>query len=186
MDRIDEGQAVIGEPLSADELAVRRITESQRILFKFIVSLVGSPEDAEDILQDTNVVLWRKWNTFEGRSSFSTWACRIAFNNVVAWRKRQNRRSLLVLDDDLLAVLADMSLADVDRDDDRLDAMRACLSKMSRQARELLQKRYTSGMSVVDIAGQIGRSVVGLRVTFHRLRRQLANCINARIAAEGA
>ena len=74
------------------EEVVRSIAQAQRRLFAFILTLVRRAGDAEDILQETNVVLWRKRETFRPGSDFYAWAFEIARWQFLAWRSRQNRQ----------------------------------------------------------------------------------------------
>ena len=84
---------------------IENVTRVQRKLHAFIWSLVRSGADADDILQETNLVLWRKSDEFEPGSNFDAWAFRIAQFQVLAFRKRQ-QRSKLHFDDELVEALA--------------------------------------------------------------------------------
>ena len=64
-------------------------------LYPTILRLVGSPEDAQDVLQDAFIRAFEKLEQFHGESSFYTWIYRIAVNLALSGhRKRQNRRKL--------------------------------------------------------------------------------------------
>jgi RNA polymerase sigma-70 factor (ECF subfamily) len=96
----------IGKGLSAQELAkadleiVRRLAAGDenalaelyqrysKPLFNYLHRLVRDPESAEDLLQEVFVVFWQKAATFQGRSSFKTWAFRIAHNKAVSWLRK--------------------------------------------------------------------------------------------------
>jgi len=63
-------------------------------LYPTILRLVGSPEDAQDVLQDAFIQAFEKLDQFHGNSSFYTWIYRIAVNFALSGhRKRQNRRT---------------------------------------------------------------------------------------------
>lgn len=57
---------------------VRELTRCQNSVFAYILSLVGNPDAARDIQQETNVVLWRKAGEFKEGSNFMPWALGIA------------------------------------------------------------------------------------------------------------
>ena len=61
-----------------DELFLRLYSEHQRELFKFSFTLVPNHSDADDILQDTSVILWRKFAEFTPDSNFFRWASQVA------------------------------------------------------------------------------------------------------------
>src|SRR5277367_486456 len=81
------------------------MTRHQRQIFGYIYSLVPDRHDAEDLLQETSLVICEKFNDFEGGTDFVAWACQIAY-----WRIRYSRqkfaRSKVVFDQEIVDVLA--------------------------------------------------------------------------------
>ena len=67
------------------------IAAAQRPLCAYIRALVGGREDVDDILQEVNLVLWRKANEYDGRGQFLTWACKVAYMQVLATMKQRRR-----------------------------------------------------------------------------------------------
>src|SRR5271156_757304 len=63
-------------------------------LYPTVLRLVGSAEDAEDVLQDTFVRAFEKLDQFQGDSSFYTWIYRIAVNLSLSGYRRRRARSL--------------------------------------------------------------------------------------------
>src|SRR5262249_38611457 len=61
-------------------------------LYPTVLRLVGSAEDAEDVLQDTFVRAFEKLDQFQGESSFYTWVYRIAVNLALSGYRRQRVR----------------------------------------------------------------------------------------------
>ncbi len=69
----------------------------QERLYPTILRLTGSPEDAEDVLQDAFVRAFEKLDQFEGESSFYTWVYRIAVNLALSGHRRRRIRAALRL-----------------------------------------------------------------------------------------
>ena len=92
-------------PENANEALVDHLTRQQSSLFHYILSLVPDPVSAQDILQETNLVLWRKAAEYDSALPFMPWACRIALYQVKAHRRDQ-ARDLHVFDDEVLDQLA--------------------------------------------------------------------------------
>src|SRR4051812_12731478 len=88
------------------EAIVQLLTEHQQKLYVYILSLLGNPTDADEVLQNTNLVLWRKAADFHFGTCFSAWACRLAYYEVLAFRK-QRGRSRLNFNQELLDTLAE-------------------------------------------------------------------------------
>ena len=160
------------------------LTSHQSSLYAAITALLGGVEGAQDVLQETNIVLLEKAGEFDPARPFVPWALAFAKFQVLAWRKRQTR-DRLVLDDDLFAVLADRLAADTVSPSHRLDALEKCLNKLPVDARQLVDARYINGDPVQEIASRLGRSVNVVSVSLFRIRKALLDCIRATLAAEG-
>lgn len=169
------------DPRGAYEGDVKQITDCQRGLFAYIMSLAGDPQAAEEILQETNLVLWRRLPEFEGRSKFMTWACGIALRQTMTYRRKTTSRTMLPLDAGTIESIAEIASEQAGEVDERLGALRECVAALPDRSRLLLDKRYESSNSLTEIAAQLGRSEKGLRVTLHRIRRSLAKCIETKL-----
>ena len=67
---------------------VQLMMKYQRKLFGYILTLVPSRSDAEDILQETSLTICEKFADFETGTNFYSWACQIAYWKVRAARKK--------------------------------------------------------------------------------------------------
>jgi RNA polymerase sigma-70 factor (ECF subfamily) len=170
--------------LEENRSALKLITSSQRILYGYIYSLLGSRDAADEVLQETNAVLCDKIDEFDGRAKFSTWACRIAYFEVLAYRKRTNRDRLRFVDADLLDGLGAAALDAAEDADSRLPLLRACLDELPAHSRTLIEGRYEPGASVQSMSQHLGRSAAGVRVGLHRIRKLLLKCIERKTASE--
>ena len=165
---------------SPDEHFVRELTRSQNGVFAYILSLVGNPETARDIQQETNVVLWRKAGEFKKGLKFMPWALGIARLQVLAFR-RDHQRDRHIFDDQVIELLASEYVAKPDDQDDRQRAFEDCIQQLPERQQELLAARYTPGGSVKEIAERQGQSAGALSVTLSRIRKALASCIRTKL-----
>jgi RNA polymerase sigma-70 factor (ECF subfamily) len=161
---------------------VERITSAQQGLFAFILTLVPNLADAHDVLQETNLVLCRNREEYRPTEDFWPWAKTIARYQVLAHLKRQNR-SRLRFGESLLAKLA--SEAEGGDLENELHAMDRCIQELPSSNREMLQLRYSSELSVAEIAGRLGRSVGAIYDAMYRIRGQLADCIQRKVRVGG-
>ena len=107
--------------LSATEQAVfvGQITRHQSMLKAFIVSLMPGIDGVDDVLQQTNLVLWEKRECFRPGSNFRAWACTIARLEVKSHRRRMVRQGKLSLSEELSEMLAEHSVASPTEIDER-------------------------------------------------------------------
>jgi len=129
--------------LSAHHLPfVQLLTAHQRRLYAYVLSLMGDPDQANDVVQETNVVMWQKADTFELGTNFAAWMMRVAHFQVLAHRQRITRQRW-VFDDETIALLAAEA---EDRDphyDEQSRIMHGCLAHLNDRHRAILQARYT-------------------------------------------
>lgn len=158
------------------EAFVQLMTEHQGRLYAYVLSLLGDPDQANDVLQETNLVLWRNAAEFQMGSNFRAWAFRIAHFQVMAHRQRQ-LRDRLVFDDEMLAVLDPAAKAVDESYEERQERLTVCLEKLPAQQRDLLRRRYADGLSLQAIADTVRRTANAVAQSLFRVRRTLIDCV---------
>lgn len=152
------------------------ITRHQRQIFAYIYTLVPDRHDAEDLLQETSLVIWEKFDDFTPGTDFVAWACQIAW-----WRIRYARqkfaRSKVVFDDEVLEKVAHTAHTMRPELDERHEALSRCLQKLAPRDRELLLTRYEPGCGVAEAAERSGRSMDAAYKALNRLRKLLHDCV---------
>ena len=76
------------------EACMALFAKHQRRLFLFVNAMVPSPADAEEILQGTSIVIWKKIDQFEPGTDFLSWSYRIAHLQTLAYRQKKARKVL--------------------------------------------------------------------------------------------
>ncbi|WP_202921465.1 sigma-70 family RNA polymerase sigma factor [Anatilimnocola aggregata] len=160
-----------------------QITRVQRQLHAFILSMVWNATEADDVLQQTNLVLWEKSAEFDASRPFLPWAMQFAQWQALAWLK-QRQRQRLVFDDDLAKLLADEAVADERAFEARRNALASCLQKLGPEQRELIARRYEPEASVNALAAAGGVTAKALSDRLRRIRHALLECIQRTIAEE--
>jgi len=128
---------------SHNDAFLQNLIACQDRLCAYATALVGSPAVAEDLVQQANLVIWRRAEDFEPGTDFGAWACRVLFYEVLAWRKRQ-ARSRLVFDDAVLSMIAEQAEPICETAQTRRRALSDCLAKLTEAQRDLLNARYDS------------------------------------------
>lgn len=165
------------------EQFVRLFSAQQRRLYSCILALVPNRADAEDVFQETAAVLWRKFGQYDATQSFGAWACRIAYFEAIAFRRKSRSSSCLWRDSFVELVSEDM-VARSDELERRQAALTSCLEKLRPADRELIALRYGGDATTREVAVKIGRPVEGLYKVFQRIHRTLFECIDRALARE--
>ena len=164
-------------PPQADDF-ITLLTGHQDILLTFIRGSIGNLATAKDILQEVNLVLWKKSSQFHQGSNFKAWAFKVAkFQILGSYRDKQ--REKLIFDDDLLEQLS-TNAVHVDetwKNNERFEALEICLKKLPAQQRQLLDDRYQSGDSLKILAKSLNSSTSRLKMILFRARNNLRDCI---------
>ena len=93
-------------PANRAEEFVFLLARHERPLGAYVMTMVPHAQDADDILQEAKVIMWRNFARFESGTNFGAWARKIAFHQVLAFRKRKHR-DRLDFSQEFLKVVAD-------------------------------------------------------------------------------
>jgi RNA polymerase sigma-70 factor (ECF subfamily) len=153
-------------------------------VFAQLVAGIGSFHDAEDVLQEVAVSVAKNYGTYDPRRPFIAWSLGIARNHMLMYF-RKHQRDRLVFKDHLSEIVGRHleSLAE-ETDDQRREALHKCLNRLDADRRRLVEMRYSSGLSVVQISERLGKSVTAVKGSLHRVRRALEKCVSYRTSKE--
>jgi len=164
-------------PPDPDSEFVALLTTHQSAILFYVRSLLPGDSKASDVAQQTNLKIWEKRSDFEIGTNFKAWAFQIARYEVLNFRKKEARDARLQFSDELDGIMSEELSRETDDLEGRREALRTCLQKLKASDRELLFHRYFESTSLRDYAAKIGRSAGGVKVSLHRLRNILAQCI---------
>ena len=149
-------------------------------LLAYIRSLVSNPDVAKDVLQETNLVLLKKAKDFQLGTSFSAWARRVAYFEVLTQRRTMGRERIL-FDDDLLEKMASTAERRSDYFEDRRDALKECMKRLPEKLRVMLTERYVDQKGVNRIAQESGTTANAISQQLFRAKTNLMKCMSRRL-----
>ena len=166
-----------------NEQFVSHWTRYEPRVFAYIYTLLPNWADAQDVLQETSIVLWQKLAEFAPGTDFVRWACRVAYFEVQKHRHRQHVRKMLLSESfvDLLAKQMGDSSEDIQT---LMAALGPCVEMLKSPERELIRMHYLQGISVKSTATQLGHSSEAAYKSLQRVRRKLFDCIRRAIRRE--
>ncbi|HWL07647.1 MAG TPA: sigma-70 family RNA polymerase sigma factor [Planctomicrobium sp.] len=156
---------------------LRQLARNYRELYALATTIVGSRNDAEDVIQEVCVVLWKKRGEFEEIVNFRKWARTVVLNVARSYARKQRRRRGAGLDDQTLDRMVKMRLASCELLELRREVLRSCLDKLPSPDWDFLMDCYSSSTSLAELASQKGRTASTIYSKLKRLRRALVNCV---------
>ncbi len=170
----------MSEPLPAnegsDEEFVRRLTRSQADLHVFIVGLTPTRSDADDVLQEVNMALWRKRHSYEFGQDFRRWAFGFAMIEIRSFRTRCAKSRLKFSDATVEMLAADWPNYWNHAENQR-EALTSCLEKLGSREKHCIAAFYGSGSTVHQIAEQINVPLSTAYKILTRARNSLRDCV---------
>lgn len=161
------------------ETFVSRFARYEPDLRRFIRSLLPTAVDTDEVLQQTAIVIWRKFDQYDPETHFMKWACVIARFEALAYRRKM-ARDRLVFREDVLELMANEGIEENEERLTEADALEDCLADMPEKQRQFITLAYTKGVKVKDLAAESGSSSAAFYMRLKRLRRQLMTCIESK------
>ncbi len=146
--------------------------EYARKVYRFLLSLSGSAEQAEELLQETFYQAFLHIDRFEGRSSLYTWLCVIGKN---AWLK-ECRRSCRFSEtplEDMEMESGEESAEDSIMNKEDYERVRKAVLKLSEPYKDVFILHAYGNVKLSEIAKNHNKSESWARVTYHRARQQI-------------
>jgi RNA polymerase sigma-70 factor, ECF subfamily len=172
------------EPSSSTESLILLLTQHQDQLFRYIFSLVPCEADARDILQETSVALFRKFDQYDATRPFLPWAYRFAYLQVQKHREK-SARSPLLFSEDVIDLIANERAHIEPQLDVGLRVLDGCLSKLPQQDKELVTSRYALRQGAEEMMQRFDMSRRTLFRNLELLRQRLHDCVSRQLQSEG-
>jgi RNA polymerase sigma-70 factor (ECF subfamily) len=160
------------------------LSHHDQALTAYVMSLVPSRIDAQDILQETKIALWRSFESFESGTNFGAWARRTALHRVLDHRKRKGRENRrLWFTSKCYEMLAEEFEEAAENREEQIQHLRECIARLQPPHREILLLRYFRDSSIEDVAARVNRSVEATYRVLGRIRLALRKCLTASAAS---
>ncbi|MEX2580464.1 MAG: sigma-70 family RNA polymerase sigma factor [Verrucomicrobiales bacterium] len=165
------------------EAFLRLLSDHERSLAIYVTGLIACPQDAQDVLQEGKIVMWRQFHQFELGTNFAAWARKILFYQILSYRRRAKRNRFETLSDRMLELLSDEyeSAVREQRWVKRERALKTCVTKLSEEHREILELRYRDEASIERISRRTERTEGAIYRLLSRLRKNLYLCVEKEV-----
>lgn len=160
-----------------DELFISRMNASQRQLRAFVVGLAPTQADADDLLQEVNLALWRKRDKYDPSQDYLRWAFGFAALEMKSHRRKSAQDRHWFSDATIEQLALDWQQTSTYLDDCRF-ALSTCLQKLGEAEKEVVNAKYGRQLSVKQIASETGKPQSTIYKVFARALKSLRVCIN--------
>ncbi len=169
------------------EIFMRLYQANELKIYGFIRSLVPNWNEADDLVQNTTIVLWSKFDNFELGTNFIAWALKIARIEVMRFYKKKKEEKMR-FSQVAVETIADKNLRSSSevsyKISDQHEALHRCIGKLSEKDREILTLRYEAGASTESVAKHIGRGIYAVYKKLNVIHTKLLFCIRRTLERE--
>lgn len=160
------------------------LMSNQRKINSYILSLVPNFNDADDIMQETISTMWKKFDQFEMGTDFASWGARIAYYQIMNYRKKKSR-DILSFNENVFKQITEVAEKKYLEADERIEMLRDCIRKLKHNDQVLLKARYEQNNSVKSLAMQLKKSIQYVYKHISRIHTLLNLCIKKQIRERG-
>lgn len=153
-------------------------------VYRYIFSLVPKKNDADEVMQETSVVLWQKFEEFQADRDFTRWACGIARLMVLELLRKQ-KPFLTGFDEQLVTQLASRQEEQYELMELRQEFLEECKERLAGKDIQLLDLFYGSRNGAQKAASQQDCTLRNIYQQLGRIRKVLFRCIERKIAGAG-
>ncbi len=161
---------------------ILELTQGQQRLFAYIFRRMANRDQAMEVLQQVNLVLCHKADKYTLGTNFNAWAATVARYQILSYRRSQNR-DRLVFTDKVVAIIDEREDCSDEREE-RLSLLHQCFQALSGDNQAFINLRYQGGLSMEQMAMEVGKTSGAVRTKLHRLRRSLRDCIQNHLREE--
>ena len=160
--------AKFAEESTREEAFRLLLKKYQQKIYWHVRRMVIDDDDADDVVQDIFVKVWKNLGNFREDSQLYTWLYRIATNECITFLNKKKQKQNVSLDDDTTAYLAE-TLADgnyFNGDKAQMKLQQALLTLPEKQ-KLVFNMKYFEDMKYEEISEVLGTSVGALKASYH-------------------
>ena len=145
----------------------------QERLYWHVRRMVYEHDDANDVIQNTFIKVYRSIHKFEGKSKLYTWLYRIATNESITFLNKKNRKSTASLDNEDYNLENQLKADDYFDGDEIQQKLNAALSTLPEKQRAVFNLRYYDEMTYAEMSEVLGTSVGALKASYHHAVKKI-------------
>lgn len=165
---------------SSTSMFIELFEADKNRLYAYIYAYMMDRTAADDVFQETSMVLWQNKEKFEPGTNFSKWANGIAFNRVREYRYK-NKKYVLGFNDDFLQEFSeDIFISEtkhIKTQEKKWKYLAQCCAQLPDPLQHIYQDFYVKNLKAQQLADETGRSIYAIRKAIRKLRQKLYDCV---------
>lgn len=174
---------LIDRALAGDRSAFSELVQrNQERLFASMMQVTGSPEEAEEVVQEAFIRAFIKLDSFQQNAQFFTWIYRIAFNSALTRQRKKRAKISLdqIREEKGMEVVGEHDTVDEPMlRDERVQLVRHAIDTLTHEHRQILILREMDEFAYEEIAEILQISIGTVRSRLSRARNQLKLAIES-------
>lgn len=170
------------EPMRHEQF-VALFVRHEAAIHSFVLTLIPSMADAEEVLQEASMTMWRRFDQYQPGTSFRNWAFQVAkytaFNFVRKQARDRHRFS-----ENVMTLLAEQAEREQTDRESRRRVLEHCIAKLQDVEQTVLAGCYREGSTIKSYAEHDGRSANAVTKQLSRIRRTLLHCVRQTLRQE--
>lgn len=150
------------------------VQKYQERLYWHIRRMVVAHEDANDVLQNVFIKVWKNLAAFREEANLYTWLYRIATNETLTWIEQQKKRTSVSLSDNE-DLFSEKLVTQKGFDANKLEwQLQQAIQSLPEKQRLVFNLRYYDEMPYEEMANVLGTSVGALKASYHHAVKKVA------------
>ena len=159
---------------------IRLLTANYVRIKSFIYSMLPNEADADDVMQEASIIMWKKFDSYVPNTDFTAWAVTIAKYKVLEFR-RKNYSDNVMLDSQVLELLAKDNLNIFEQAEERTEILMECVNSLPEGDRDFIKLKYSHGLTLKKLANSFGLSVTSAFRNSARIHGLLQSCVQRKM-----
>lgn len=154
------------------------VSEYQKRLYWHIRKIVISHDDADDVLQNTFIKVWKGLDQFRAESKVYTWLYRIATNEAISFLHKKKKRFLLPIHDVEKELIKNLESDEFFSGDDVQLMLQKAILQLPEKQRIVFNMKYFEEMKYSDMSSILDTSEGALKASYHHAVKKIKKILN--------
>lgn len=166
------------DPKTQNEAFRQLVARYSRPLYSHIRNIVTDHDDADDVLQNTFIKVFRSLSGFKGESKLYSWMYRIATNEAITFINQRARKSGISSEEVQQRAIENLQADEYFEGDELQLQLHKAVAQLPEKQQLVFKMKYFEDMKYEDISEALGTSVGALKASYHHAVKKIEDYIN--------